>query len=43
MTGLVSVDRDDDYVVQLKTQRQKTQKQSIKRLSINKSECKQRN
>ena len=24
MTGLVSVDRDDDYVVQLKTQRQKT-------------------
>ena len=23
MTGLVSVDRDDDYVVQLKTQRQK--------------------
>ena len=24
MVGLVSVDRDDDYVVQLKTQRQKT-------------------
>ena len=24
MTGLVPVDRDDDYVVQLKTQRQKT-------------------
>ena len=24
MTGLVSVDRDDDYVVQLKTRRQKT-------------------
>ena len=24
MTGLVSVDRDDDYVVQLKTLRQKT-------------------
>ena len=24
MTRLVSVDRDDDYVVQLKTQRQKT-------------------
>ena len=24
MTGLVSVDREDDYVVQLKTQRQKT-------------------
>ena len=24
MTGLVAVDRDDDYVVQLKTQRQKT-------------------
>ena len=24
MTGLVSLDRDDDYVVQLKTQRQKT-------------------
>ena len=23
MAGLVSVDRDDDYVVQLKTQRQK--------------------
>ena len=24
MTGLVSVGRDDDYVMQLKTQRQKT-------------------
>ena len=24
MTGLVLVDRDDDYVVKLKTQRQKT-------------------
>ena len=24
MTGLVSVEHDDDYVVQLKTQRQKT-------------------
>ena len=24
MTGLVSVNRDDDYVVQLKTRRQKT-------------------
>ena len=41
MTGLVWVDRDEDYVVQLKTQRPKTQ--SIKPLCNNKSECKQRN
>ena len=28
MTGLVSVDRDDDYFVQLKTQRQKKTKKT---------------
>ena len=45
MTGLVSADRCDEFVVQLKTQQQKSHpsKQSIMRLSNNKSKGKQRN
>ena len=45
MTGLVSVDHCDDYVMQLKTQQQRSHpsKRSIMRLSNNKSEGKQLN
>ena len=40
MTGLVSVDRDDDYFVQLKTQRQKKKKKKKKYCKNNQlSDC----